>query len=145
MLAVSARSIAHPDVLWRVCSDVVRWPDHLTTFAAIVPLDAEAPLGIGSRFRVSQPGLAPAIYEITQWRPGQSFTWVGRAPGVRTTATHVVTPVDAGSRIELGLDWQGPLAGVVRLLLGRRARRMIQAEATTFARLAEKGSASKRG
>ena len=47
-----------------------------------------------------------------------------------------MAPTDGGSRLDLGLRWTGPLAGLLRLLLGRKAQRMIELEASTFAGLA---------
>ena len=47
-----------------------------------------------------------------------------------------MVPTDAGSRLDLGLTWTGPLAGLLRLLIGRKAQRMIELEASTFASLA---------
>jgi hypothetical protein len=37
----------------------------------------------------------------------------------------------------LKLTWSGPLAGLVRLLLGAKAQRMVEQEAASFAELAE--------
>lgn len=40
-------------------------------------LDGPRTTGVGSRFEVSQPDHAAAVYEVTDWRPGESFTWAG--------------------------------------------------------------------
>ncbi len=137
MLSVSAVSSASFWRLWQVCSDVRRWPEYLENFTAVDPLDDDGRIGVGSRFAVTQPRLAAATYEVTAWQPGEGFTWVSRAPGVCTTATHRVTATATGSQIDLGIEWTGSLAWLVRLLLSRSSRRMIQSEATTFARIAE--------
>jgi hypothetical protein len=42
-----------------------------------------------------------------------------------------------GSRLDLTLEWSGPLAWVLELLIGRKARGMVETEAETFTRLAE--------
>ena len=42
-----------------------------------------------------------------------------------------------GSRLDLSLEWSGPLARLLELLIGRKARGMVETEAETFARLAE--------
>jgi len=62
---------------------------------------------------------------------------VSSAPGVRTTASHEVSERDGGTRLVLGIDWSGPLAPIVRMLVGMKARRMVEQEADTFVRLAE--------
>lgn len=118
--------------------DVTAWPQHLSTFTSVVlSPDSAARWGVGARFDVRQPGLQPATYEVTDWRPRSSFTWVARSRGIVTTATHSVTALEAGSRIDLDLQWRGPLALLVRVMLGRRVAAMVELEASTFARLAE--------
>jgi hypothetical protein len=107
----------------------------LPTMLEVSQLGA-GPVGVGTRFRVRQPGLPPAVYSITQWEPGRGFVWESSSPGVRTTASHEVSACGAGSRLALGITWTGPLAGVVRLLLGSKARRMVEQEADAFVRQA---------
>lgn len=137
MLTTSARSNATPDELWAIVSGVTAWPDVLPTFASVAPVDgAGATAEMGSRFAVTQPGLRAAVYEVTACVPGSSFTWESSGPGITTTASHTVSADREGSRVDLTLDWHGPLAPLVRLLMGRRTQRMIDLEATTFADVA---------
>lgn len=137
MAATSASSRATTERLWEVVSDLAAWPDHLDTFTSVRHVTGPSPTGVGSRFEVRQPGLVTSTYEITEWAPGSAFTWVARAPGVVTTATHTISAVGDGSRLDLGLTWTGPLGRVATPLLGRRAQSMIDLEARTFARIAE--------
>ena len=145
MIRSAARSTAATDALWSVVADIEAWPAHLPTFDSITPAGESGgdhpglgPGVVGRRYEVRQPGLPAATYEVTEWTPGTSFTWVARSPGVVTTATHTVTSTADGSRLELTIDWSGPLSAFVRLLLGRKAQQMIDSEATTLARLAER-------
>jgi hypothetical protein len=94
-------------------------------------------MAVGSRYEVRQPGLPKAVWEVTDWRPGSSFTWVSTSPGIRSEAVHTVTADVEGSTLDLSLQWSGPLAWLLERLLGRKARGMVETEATTFARLAE--------
>ena len=50
-------------------------------------------LGVGARVRIEQPKLRPAVWEVSALEPGESWTWVSRAPGIRTTAIHVLERV----------------------------------------------------
>lgn len=137
MLRTHADSPADVTDLWAVVGDVLAWPGRLPTFDSVVPEDASAPVGTGSRFAVRQPGLPPATYEITEWTPGASFTWAARSTGVTTTASHAVTAVaNGGSRVDLTVSWAGILAPIVRVLMARKAARMMESEATTFATIA---------
>jgi carbon monoxide dehydrogenase subunit G len=128
---------ADADRVWGLVSDVERWDRMLPTFREVTRLGGDGgPTDVGARFAVVQPGLPKAVYEVTEWRPGSAFTWVSSAPGVRTTARHELRTEDGQTRLGLGISWTGPLAGVVRLLVGAKARRMVELEADTFARLA---------
>ncbi len=139
-ITASRTSAASPDRLWSLISDLPAWGEMLPTVRSVEALDpAVGPIGVGSRFTVRQPGLPTAVYEVTEWAPGCSFTWVSRGPGLLATAVHTVEPVDSGSRLDLSLEWTGPLAGPLRLLLARKARGMVELEAETFTRLAETG------
>ena len=137
MIRATARSAATPDRLWSIASDVERWGDRLPTVDVVRPLGS-GPMGVGSRFEVRQPGLPKAVWEVTDWQPqGRSFTWVSSSPGIRSTAVHSVQDDGGGSRLDLSLEWSGPLARVLELLIGRKARGMVETEAQTFTRLAE--------
>ena len=136
MIRATARSAATPDRLWSLASDVERWGDRLPTVDSVRPLGS-GPTGVGSRFEVRQPGLPKAVWEVTDWQPGRSFTWVSTSPGIRSTAVHTVHGDGDGSRLGLSLEWSGPLARVLELFIGRRAQGMVEAEAEAFARLAD--------
>jgi len=136
MMRATARSAATPAQLWSLASDVERWGDRLPTVDSVRPLTS-GPTGVGSRYEVRQPRLPRAVWEVTDWQPGRSFTWVSSSPGVRSTAVHTVHDDGDGSRLELSLDWSGLLAPLLELLIGRTARSMVETEAETFARLAE--------
>ena len=138
MIQATARCDAGPDRLWSIASDVERWGDRLPTVDSVRPLGSGPP-SVGSKYEVRQPGLPKAVWEVTDWQEGRSFTWVSSSPGIRSTATHTVHEDEGGSRLELSLDWSGPLAPVLNLLIGRKARGMVEVEADTFARLAEQG------
>lgn len=137
MMRISEPSSASADRLWKYLGDVEHWGDHLPTFESVRHVGGPTPTNVGSRFEVRQPGLAKAVYEITRWEPEHGFTWVGRVPGVRTTGIHDIEPDGDGHRILLGIEWSGPLAGAIRPLLSGKARRMMQSEGETIARLAE--------
>lgn len=139
MFTARAIATAPVDRLWTVLSDVTAWPDHLPTFTSVTLIGGPTPMGLGSRFVVRQPGLPAATYEVTDWEPGRGFTWVARSIGVATTATHVATASEVGTRLDLTIRWDGPLARPLQLMLGRRVQRMIELEATTFARVAAAG------
>jgi carbon monoxide dehydrogenase subunit G len=138
MIRATERSAATPDQLWSVVSDLERWGDRLPTVDRVQP-QGSGPTRVGSTFEVRQPGLPRAVWEVTDWQPGRSFTWVSAGPGIRSTAVHTVHADGDGSSLDLSLEWSGPLARLLELLIGRKARGMVQTEAETFTRLGQQG------
>lgn len=136
MLRASTHVDASPERLWTLLSDLPRWPELLPTISSVQHLGGPQPPGVGSRYRVRQPGLPAATYEITQWEPGEGFTWEARSPGVTSSATHRLAAEGGGALLDLTFAWSGPLAPLVRWLGGRKGQRYVEAEAATFARLA---------
>lgn len=127
---------ATPAELWPILSDVLRWPEWLPTVTAVTTDPAGGRPGttrVGAAYRVTQPRLGTASWEITDWRPDAGFTWVSRRPGVTTTGTHELRPVDGGTEVRLGIAWVGPLAGLTRALLGGMTRDYVTREAAALA------------
>ncbi|HEX7716407.1 MAG TPA: SRPBCC family protein [Marmoricola sp.] len=109
-------------------ADVVNWPEWTASVTSVERLD-DGPLRVGSRARVRQPRLPVAVWEVTELLPGQSFTWVARGPGVRTTGTHRVEPLpDGRSRVTAILDQSGPLGPVVGLFTRSLTQTYLQTE-----------------
>ena len=117
---------ADAERVWSLVSDLERWDQMLPTMQKVTRVDAGTP-GVGQHGH-QHLAVSPAR---------RGFIWVASTPGVRTTATHQVGTVDGQTQLMLGVTWTGPLAGLVRLLMGAKTRRMIGQEADTFASLAE--------
>ena len=98
---------ASPERVWAVMRDVERWPEWTSTVTNIAPLDG-SPLAVGSRVRILQPKLRPAVWRVTELNDAaKNFTWVTKAPGVRVSASHRVEPEGTGSRATLSLRFSG--------------------------------------
>jgi uncharacterized membrane protein len=108
--------------VWELVQDVERWPQVLETVTSVEPL-SQGPLATGSRYRVVQPRLRPAVWSVTGYVPGRSFRWVAPNPGVATTGDHAVTPLgDTRSRLDISIEHRGPLAW----LAGRLTRKLTE-------------------
>lgn len=129
MIEVTRWTTLPADVLWPVLSGVRDWGSWLPTVESVTPVEPDRADEVGASYVVLQPGLPRATWTITQWRPGESFTWESRSPGVRSVGTHELRPGTDGTIVRLGIEWSGPLAGVVRLLLGGRTRTYVTREA----------------
>src|SRR5215467_2460320 len=99
--------IAAPaDQIWNVMADVERWPEWTASVTSVKRLDA-GPFGIGSRARVKQPKLLPAVWSVTILDPGRSFTWMSRMLGLRVLGSHAVESVGDRSRVTLSIQFIG--------------------------------------
>jgi uncharacterized membrane protein len=115
--------------VWRVYSDVERWPEWTASVTGVEYVDGQS-LAVGARARVRQPKLPVAVWEVTAIEPGRSWTWVARAPGVRTTAVHIVEPLDNGlTRVRMALEPRGLLGAIVGRAYARLTRSYLAMEA----------------
>ena len=103
---------APPDRVVEVLCDVERWPEWTSTMTSVRRMD-DGSLAVGSRARIRQPRLLPAVWQLTELDE-RSFTWVTRSPGVQITGEHLVEANGAGSRVTLSLQFSG-LLGPSRL------------------------------
>ncbi len=109
---------APPDRVWAVMTDVERWCEWTPTVTRIERLD-RGPLAVGSRARIRQPKLPPAVWQVSDLLEGRSFTWVTRSPGVSVIAKHRVEPAGNGARATLSIRFSGLLGPIVARLTRR--------------------------
>lgn len=127
---------AGPERVWPVVVDVERWPEITDSVSGVQRLD-DGPLAVGTRTRVRQPRLRPAVWTVTAIDSGRSFVWETSTPGLAMVARHEVTPAAAGSTLTLTLEQTGALAGVLGRLYAKRARRYLAMEAAGMKARAE--------
>ncbi len=127
---------ARPDTVWQVLADVEHWHDWTPTIQQIEPLDAGG-LRTGARYRVVQPGLQPAVYEVTACIPDQIFTWAYRLPGGEMVADHRIATRNGQTEVELSFSSKGLMANVVSMLLSRTIRQLVATEAGSLKRKCE--------
>ncbi len=130
---------APPERVWAVLCDVECWPEWTASMKSVRRLEA-GPLAVGSRARVAQPKLLPAVWQVTEFDPNRSFTWASRSPGVCVAGGHILEAHGSGSRVTLTLQfsgWLGPLMG--RLMRGI-SERYVAMEAAGLKQRSEQGS-----
>ena len=119
---------ARPDSVWQILADVEHWRDWTPTVVEIKPVNANG-LRVGARYRVVQPKLRPAIYEVTECVPNQAFTWVQKLPQGAMIADHRLSSRDGGTEVELSLTSKGLLANIVGKMFSKLISDYVATEA----------------
>ncbi|WP_109486422.1 SRPBCC family protein [Occallatibacter savannae] len=102
-----------PARVWSVLLDVERWPEWTTSVSRIQRMEV-GPLTLGSRTRIWQPRLMPAVWCVTSLDDRRRvFGWTTRAFGVKIVGRHQVETFKNHSRVSLSLHYTGPLSAVV--------------------------------
>ena len=122
---------APPSVVWRLTTDVERWPSFMPTVQAVTLLEP-GPLHVGSSARVKQPGQSAAVWTVSTITPETEFTWETRRMGLRMIGRHLLAPDGDGTRNTLSIEVTGRGAGIFAAFFGGMIARVIQRENEAF-------------
>ena len=123
--------------VWPIMRDVARWHEWTASITRIDLLTPGA-FAVGTRARVKQPRIPPAVWTVTRVEEGRGFEWEYRGPGNRTIGLHYVEPLPGGgSRATLGLRYEGPIARLIGRLTRGLSVRYVEMEAAGLKRRAE--------
>ncbi len=120
---------AVPERVWAVMMEVERWCEWTPSVRRIDRLEP-GELAPGTAVRIRQPRLPPAVWRVTEFVPGERFTWSNRIPGLTSSASHRVERRGNGSRVTLAVEHSGALARLVRDWISRVTRRYVVLEAS---------------
>ena len=130
---------APPERVWAVLCDVERWPEWTASMKSVRRLDG-GPLAAGSRARVAQPKLLPAVWQVTEFDANRSFTWVSRSPGVCVAGGHILEARGSGCRVTLTAQFSGWLGPLMARLMRGISERYLAMEAAGLKQRSEQGS-----
>lgn len=128
---------APPETVWRLTTDVERWPQLLEAITSLERLDA-GPLAVGSTAKIKQPGQPLRTWTVTELEAPRRFVWETHGLGMRMVASHDVEPTATGCRNTLAIDLSGPVGAVIGAVAGRRIASTIAAENAVFTTEAER-------
>lgn len=116
-------------LVWKVFSDVERWPEWTASVTSLAAVDGPG-LAVGKRFAIKQPRMSKLVWTITELDPGTSWTWVQRAPGATASARHDVIPQPGGGTlVRQRIDQNGVLGALVGRLMRSMTQRYLKLEA----------------
>ncbi|MBO0910542.1 MAG: SRPBCC family protein [Acidobacteria bacterium] len=134
-------TMAPPEHIWRILAEVEHWPSWTSTMLEIRAV-GNSELKVGARYRVIQPKLPPAVYEVIECTPNRVFAWVNRFPGATTVADHRLVPLHGGTEVELSVSSEGLLANIVGMMFSRLIREYVSTEARSLKRRCEASCSS---
>jgi uncharacterized membrane protein len=123
--------------VWALTMDLERWPEITPTITHLERLD-DAPLAVGSRVRIKQPGQGARIWTVTALDPQERFEWSARLMGTTMTATHQLSEAPGGTTNRLVIDIEGHLSALVGRLLRRPILGALRLENAGFKAAAER-------
>ena len=122
--------------VWAHTVDVEALPSITPTMSAVERLD-DGPLVVGSRVRITQPGMRPNVWTIRRLDPPHVLAWGTKIGTISITARHHVEEIDAAqTRNALVLDLSGVGAGLLGRLVRRRLLDGLAVENAGFAEAA---------
>lgn len=111
---------ASPSLVWKVTEDLEKWPEWSPTFERVEKL-YEGTFQIGSKARIKQPKMSPAVWVVTSMEYGKSYRWETTVNGIKMIASHELIQ-DADGTINI---LQLEMSGLVSLVLGPLIRSQI--------------------
>lgn len=122
--------IAPQERVWTVWMDIDQWPAWNPVVNRVTRLDP-GPLTVGSRTKILQPKLMPAVWRVTELDEATGvFIWTTSRPGVTVTGTHLVDNIGYGCRVTLILTYSGLLGPFIALSLKQLNWEYLTKEAT---------------
>jgi uncharacterized membrane protein len=127
--------------VWGVLVDVESWPAWLPTVHSVEALDGPG-LRAGARYKVTQPKLPPAVWQVTLADPSRGFTWESHSPGTHIVAEHIVAAEpDGGTALLLRLSFDGIVGQVVGRMSRKTSGRYLAQEAVALKKTVERAVA----
>jgi uncharacterized protein YndB with AHSA1/START domain len=131
----SIETTAAPDAVWRLWSDIARWP-HWND--GIEKIEIDGPFAAGTTFTMTPPGDEPVRMRLAEIIPGELFTDEMDGGGFTVRTVHRLEPAPGGrTRIIYRTEISGPSADQAGPRLGPAITADFPAVLAALAKLAE--------
>ena len=134
LATASATSTAPASAFFTRWADMATWPEW-NTDTAWVRLDG--PFAQGATGTLKPKG-GPKVRFTVERLDEHTFVDVSRMPGGRVTFAHTIEETEAGTRIDVGVNVDGPLGWVWRRILGGGFRASLQSDLDRLVETAER-------
>ena len=120
--------------------DLRGWTSWTSTIIEATPLGSGV-VRPGARVRARQPGLPVSVWTVDVVDDG-TFEWNNLRHGLRTVATHTLTPTPDGCTLHVAIRQEGLLVPAVNALYGKLIRRHLHTMTDDIKRAAEAAPSS---
>ncbi len=123
-LVVTHDTVATPDNVWRVLTDLDNAVSTISAIERIERLDGGSGFDVGTTWRETRTMFGKTATEdmtVTELDPGRSYTTEARSHGAYYRSTHLVEAIDRGSRITMAFGAEPPsaLSKIFSVTVGR--------------------------
>jgi Polyketide cyclase / dehydrase and lipid transport len=126
-ISKSVEIVASSAMIFMLMTDVEKWRLWTSSIRKIKLLNRPF-LQEGAKAKVWQPRLLPSVWEVTEMRPGHSFTWVSKSPGLRMTAAHCIEEIKGRQIVRLEMIYEGVLAAFFYKLTAGLTKKYLEME-----------------
>jgi uncharacterized protein YndB with AHSA1/START domain len=135
---LSIETLASPDAVWQLWSDIARWPEWNE---GIEKITIDGPFAAGTTVTMTAPGEdEPVRLRRAEIVPGELFADEMAADGFAVRTEHRLDPAGGGTRITYRTRISGPAADQVGPELGPAITADFPQVLSALARLAERGA-----
>jgi uncharacterized protein YndB with AHSA1/START domain len=133
---LSIEIAAPPERVWAETIDIERWPEWTPTVKYAKRLDA-GPITVGSRVRIDQPKLPPALWVVQELEPGRRMKLKSGLPGMFAIAHHRIEPRGTRTMVHLSIEFTGLFGGLLARWTRDMNHRYLALEASGLKRRCE--------
>lgn len=128
---------AKPALIFKILTDVENWNTWTASVRKSTLLNG-ATFAIGTKVKIIQPKLFPVIWEITEMRDNNSFTWTSNSLGLKITAKHIIQEAGDFSIVWLVTTYKGFLSRLIYNLTSALTNKYMTMEADGLKLVCEK-------
>ena len=145
-LVVTRDSVATPENVWRVLTDLDNAVSTISAIEKIERLDGGSGFDVGTSWRETRTMFGKTATEdmtVTELDLGRSYTTEARSHGAYYRSTHLVEPIEGGSRITMafGAEPTSTISKIFSVTIGRLfdsyTRKALAKDLTDIAAAAE--------
>jgi hypothetical protein len=120
---------SQPEHIFRVLTDLNHWNQWTPSIIGISFVGKDT-FAVGTRIKVLQPKLPPAVWTITEISENKLLVWKKKSFALKVTANHIIQDSHDGAIVKLQIIHQGFLANLAYKLSSTLTDKYLTMEIT---------------